>query len=78
MAKCYAECEGYDKTRIKAVHRLGSVCAIGKAQTYKTYATCQVYADGHGYLDVIREGVRYRVAFNSEDKKLSVKTGSEV
>lgn len=47
---------GTDSVRIKIVHRLGSECAEGQANTYRTFTTCYVSADGSGYVHVERDG----------------------
>ena len=56
MAKTIAKAIGMDSTRIKNVHRLGSKCAEGQANTYRTFTTCYVSADGSGYVHVERDG----------------------
>lgn len=57
MAKTYAECAGYDSTRIKVDHRLGSRAALGRASTWHTKAVAYVKADGSGYILVTRDGL---------------------
>jgi hypothetical protein len=56
MAACYAEAEGRDTTRVKTVHRLGSRQAVGRAQTWRTFAVVTVYADGSTFVEVKRDG----------------------
>jgi hypothetical protein len=52
VAATIAICEGYDSSRIKKDHRLGSQAAKGIAQTWRTQAVAYVRADGSGYIEV--------------------------
>ena len=56
VAKTIARATGMDNSRIKNVHRLGSKCAEGQANTYRTFTTAYVAADGSGYVHVKRDG----------------------
>jgi len=56
MANTIAWATGYDSTRVKETHRLGSVRAIANANTWCTFATACVNADGSGYIRVVRDG----------------------
>lgn len=56
MAKCIAYCTGYDRSREKTDHRLGSVAAEGRAATWETFAEAFVRADGSGHVQVKRGG----------------------
>lgn len=69
MAKTIAICTGTDKNgRQKEVTRLGSDWAEGQANTWKTFTTCRVYADGSGYVLVRRNGVTlHTYEFEAED-----------
>ena len=55
MANTIAICKGRDKTREKESHRLGSTEAEGQANTFRTFATCLVRADGSGFIQVRRD-----------------------
>jgi len=52
MANCIAECYGYDKSRVKEDHRLGSEGAKAIAATWDTRATAYIAKDGSGYVSV--------------------------
>lgn len=41
----------------KQVTRLGSCNATGQANTWRTFTTCHVRADGSGFVKVIQDGV---------------------
>ncbi len=56
MAKTIAIAVGQDSSRRKEVHRLGSECSIGQANTYKTFSTTTVWADGSGTFKLERDG----------------------
>lgn len=57
MANTIAIATGTDKNgRQKETHRLGSHNAMAQANTWRTYATVYVQADGSGYALVIRNG----------------------
>ncbi len=56
MAATIAKAIGYDKTRTKTTHRLGSVSSEGEANTWRTFTTCHVNRDGSGYVKVTRDG----------------------
>jgi len=58
MAKTIAICTGIDTNgRQKEVHRLGSFAAQSQVNTWQTFVSCQVNADGSGYVLVQRNGV---------------------
>lgn len=42
--------------REKQTHRLGSYRAEGQANTYNTFTSVVVHADGHGWVEVKRNG----------------------
>jgi len=56
MAATIAHCAGYDRTRIKREHRLGSEMAEAQANTWRTFCTVCVGKDGTGYVRVVRNG----------------------
>lgn len=56
MAATIAEAIGYDSTRIKETHRLGSQGAEARANTWRTFTTAAVNRDGSGYVKVVRDG----------------------
>jgi len=56
MAATIAKCFGEDSTRTKPCHRLGSKSSMGRANTWHTFTTCYVKADGSGYVSVERDG----------------------
>jgi len=74
MAKTIATCWGYDTTRVKTDHRLGSVAAKAEVATYRTFATAHVNADGSGYMELIRQvsaghrKVLFTLEFDPEDQ----------
>ncbi len=63
MAKTIATATGNDKTRTKETHRLGSVSSSGEAATWRTFANVTIFADGHGFVEVIRD---YKVIHRHE------------
>jgi hypothetical protein len=67
MANCIAKCTGYDKSRQKSDHRLGSEAALGEASTWHTEAYAYVTRDGIGYVEVHRNGKTiHRFDFDKE------------
>jgi hypothetical protein len=56
MANTIAKAIGHDSSRIKETHRLGSRFAQAEANTWRTFSTAFVAADGSGYVEVIRDG----------------------
>lgn len=56
MAATYAACEGYDTSRVKEAHRLGSQRAVGRAQTWRTFTKVEVDRDGSWSVCVTRDG----------------------
>jgi hypothetical protein len=57
MANTIARCIGKDRVRVKEAHRLGSESSRGEANTWRTFATCEVSADGSGYVRVQRDNI---------------------
>ncbi len=48
---------------------LGSKCSMAYANTWRTFTTCVVYADGSGYVTVKRDGtVIHEFSFPSENE----------
>ena len=58
MAATIAKATGYDSTRTKETHRLGSVSSKAEANTWRTFCTSFVAADGSGFVEVTRDGQR--------------------
>ncbi|KKN99015.1 hypothetical protein LCGC14_0142600 [marine sediment metagenome] len=56
MAKCRARAFGYDANRCKGSSRLGSQSATGKADTWRTFSSTTINADGSGSFEVKRDG----------------------
>lgn len=56
MANTIAKAYGYDKSRTKEVHRLGSKSATGQANTWITFSTTNINADGSGSFELKRNG----------------------
>lgn len=59
MAATIAYAAGYNKHNVsqsREVSRLGHGYAVGRANTWRTFTTAHVYADGHGYISVTRDG----------------------
>ena len=58
MAATQAIAIGFDKSgRQKESSRLGSESARANANTWRTFTTCQVRANGSGFVEVRRDGV---------------------
>lgn len=55
MANCIAWACGEDTTRVKEVHRPGSVGARTKAATWRTFVTVDVRANGSTSVRVVRD-----------------------
>ena len=51
-----ARCHGYDSSRVKSDHKLGSKTARAEANTFRTFAEVCTHADGSGCVSVIRDG----------------------
>ena len=67
MAKTIAIASGEDTSRTKTVHRLGSRSATGHANTWRTFTTASVNADGSGSVTVKRDGkVLHYFSFDAE------------
>lgn len=58
MAKTIAKAIGYDRSRTKAVHRLGHLSSEAQANTWRTFTSCYIRGDGSGYVEVSRNGQR--------------------
>ncbi len=56
MAKTIAIAIGEDSNRTKEVHRLGSQCSSGQANTFKTFSKTTIHDDGSGYFRITRNG----------------------
>jgi hypothetical protein len=68
MANTIATAWGYDNSRTKETHRLGSKAAKAEAATWRTHAIAYVNADGSGYVEVFRAGrALFRYDFTAED-----------
>jgi len=68
MAATIAHATGYDKTRIKRVHRLGHDASEASADTWRTFAKVFVRKDGSGYVCIERDGAAlHRFEFGPEE-----------
>ena len=59
MAATIAYAVGYKRDgnrQSQQASRLGHGAAMGNANTWRTFTTCQVDADGSGYVSVVRDG----------------------
>ncbi len=56
MANTIAIATGYDSTRTKETHRLGSIKAQAEANTWRTFARVLTRADGTVHVTVTRDG----------------------
>ena len=56
MAKTIAKACGHDKGRSKETHRLGSQSSTGEANTWRTFSSTTINADGSGWCRVQRGG----------------------
>lgn len=56
MAKTIAKAYGYDANRCKESSRLGSRSATGMANTWRTFSSTTIHADGSGSFNVLRDG----------------------
>lgn len=56
MANCIAEATGYDTSRVKEVHRLGSEDASVRAATWATSALAHIHKDGTASVEIRRNG----------------------
>jgi hypothetical protein len=56
VAKTIAKATGEDSNRSKEVHRLGSMCSTGEANTWKTFSRTHINADGSGHFLLKRDG----------------------
>ena len=69
MAATIAKAIGYDSSRTKETHRLGSQSAEAQANTWRTFCTAYVRKDGSGFVEVKRDGIRFLfVEFGTEDE----------
>ena len=70
MAATIARAKGYDSSRSKEVHRLGSEQAWAQAATWRTFAEVEVRRDGSGMVRVLRDGAElHRFGFGPEDSQ---------
>lgn len=70
MAATIAKATGYDSNRTKEAHRLGSIAAVGQANTWRTFAEAYIEKDGSGYVRVTRDGkLLHCWAFGPESKE---------
>ena len=69
MAATIAIAIGYDVSgRVKETSRLGSARAHAEANTWRTFTTAAIRADGSGYVTVRRDGVTLeRFEFGPEE-----------
>lgn len=68
MANTIAKATGGDATREKTTTRLGSRYASAQANTWRTITETTVFADGHGYWTLTRDGKEIaRVRFTAEE-----------
>jgi hypothetical protein len=56
MANTIAKATGSDSSRNKETHRLGSKSSTGEANTWRTFTTTHVNADGSGFCRIMRDG----------------------
>lgn len=56
MAATIATATGYDSSRVKTAHRLGSERAHAMAATWHTFARAYMNRDGSGRVSVERNG----------------------
>lgn len=69
MAATIAKAIGGDSSRTKETHRLGSRYSRAEANTWRTFTTAFVAADGSGYVAVSRDGYEiHRFDFDAEGK----------
>lgn len=69
MANTIARCWGYDRSRIKEDHRLGSVAAAAEVATWHTEARVYITANGSGNVCITRNGhTLHTFTFGSEDE----------
>lgn len=70
MAATIARAQGFTKDGIgnKEVTRLGHGGAMAQANTWRTFTTAGIGADGSGYVQVRRDGVEiHRFDFGPEE-----------
>jgi len=56
VAKTIAKACGHDKSRCKETHRLGSQSSTGEANTWRTFSSTTINADGSGSFQLKRGG----------------------
>jgi len=56
MAATIAKATGWDASRIKTTHRLGSKSSIGEANTWRTFSKVTINSDGSGCFTLERDG----------------------
>lgn len=70
MAATIAKAFGYDSSRVKETHRLGSQASRVEANTWRTFAEAFVAADGSGFVSVTRDGETFhKFYFDPEGKR---------
>jgi hypothetical protein len=70
MAATIAKATGFDKSRSKETHRLGSEASQVEAATWRTFARASVQRDGSGHVTVMRDGhVLHTYTFGPEETK---------
>lgn len=68
MANTIAIATGMDNHRQKEAHRLGHYASQAQANTWRTFTSCYVQADGSGYVLVRRDGeTLHKFEFGPED-----------
>ena len=71
MANCIAKATGIDGSRRKDVQRLGSLAAQASANTWNTFATVYVRANGSGEVEVKQNGETiHRFTWGSETESV--------
>jgi len=56
MAATIAKATGWDTSRVKTTHRLGSQSSIGEANTWRTFSKVTINSDGSGSFVLERDG----------------------
>ncbi len=70
MANTIASATGYDSSRRKDTHRLGSVAAGAQVATFATFCQSYINSQGAGSVSIRRGHKEYRVTWNAEDSEL--------
>lgn len=58
MANTRADAVGFDRSRVKETHQLGSESSKAQAATWRTFAIARIDKDGSGEVEVVRDGRR--------------------